>query len=77
MKALIITLTCMVAIPFVIKLGLLYFAYIQWALAVPIPFSVRLFRRSEGPQKPKKQPIGFMQAFEEEPEGVPVGKKKK
>lgn len=76
MKLTIIIFSCLVALPFLIKLFFLYFAYIQWALATPIPFALRLFKRSEDQPRPKKPPIGFAVAFEET-EAAAVAKKKK
>lgn len=71
-----VVLLLLVLLPFAVKLVFLYIAYAQWALAFPIPFSVRLFGR--GPvKKVKKPPIGFIAGMTEEDADVVVGKKKK
>lgn len=72
----LLILSLLLAAPFLFKLGILYFAYIQWALATPIPFRVSLFRRSEDPSKLRKPPIGFFSGTVGDPAPSPVGKKK-
>jgi hypothetical protein len=72
----LLILLLLLAAPFLIKLGILYFAYIQWALATPIPFRVSLFRRSEDPSKLRKPPIGFFAGTVQDSEPSPIGKKK-
>ena len=47
----------LLTLPFLIKLGILYIAYVEWALSMPVPFSVTLFKQHI--PKPKKVPIGF------------------
>jgi hypothetical protein len=69
-------LSLLLAVPFLIKLGILYFSYIQWALAIPIPFKVSLFRHSKDTDTHKKPPIGFFTRTVQDPEPSPIGKKK-
>ena len=74
MLATIITVSVLVSLPLLIKLGILYFAYIEWALSLPFPFRVSLGRRKQ--EEPiKKSPIGFAPIVEE-PVGTMARKKK-
>ena len=62
-------------LPVVVKVGILYLAYIDWALKLPIICSVQLFRKHQPP--PKKTPIGFAPSFNEELSTVATAKRKK
>ena len=60
-------------LPILIKLGILYIAYIDWALRFPIICSIRLFGKKQ-PQGIKKAPIGFSLS-DTEPTGALAKKK--
>lgn len=61
-------------LPIVVKVGILYIAYIDWALKLPIICSVQLFRKRQPP--PRKTPIGFASVDEELPSGATAKRKK-
>ena len=62
----IVIVVFLLFLPALIKLGILYLAYIDWALRFPVICSVRLFHRQAPP--PRKTPIGFF-----DPECDPTG----
>ena len=62
-------------LPVLIKVGILYVAYIDWALRIPIICSVRLFQKRQPP--PKKTPIGFASLDPEDSVAGATAKRKK
>lgn len=65
----------LICLPVVVKLGVLYIAYLDWALRFPIICSIRLFNHRQ-PIQPKKGPLGFAGALEPDPEGTTAKRKK-
>lgn len=75
MKLTIAIVLLLASLPFLVKVVLAYVAYVQWALMMPIPFSVYFGSKSR--EKTRKGPIGFAGAVIGDPEIAPVAINKK